>query len=121
MDSIINSQRCKCIPIDRIFYMPVCRITQIIDLKDVTCVGIYKQVSLAQVISVVIFFIIGIRYFKALKQADSDADEEENTYNTVMNWFREHHPADLINDRVDMTESDEQLFFARYENMSHLI
>ena len=86
-------------------------------------VSTYMKVMMGVVMGAMflIFFIIGIRYFKALKQADSDADEEENTYNTVMNWFREHHPADLINDRVDMTESDEQLYFARYEIMSHLI
>ncbi len=37
-----------------------CKITQIIDLKDITCVGIYKAFNIALVVMAVILFIAGI-------------------------------------------------------------
>lgn len=50
-----------------------CKITQIIDLKDVTCVGIYKAFNIALVVIAVLLFISGIIIMALIPHGDGVA------------------------------------------------
>ena len=69
----------------------------------------------------VIFFIVGLRYFMMLKNADSEVTKEEETYTNLLNWFKDTYPAEKIDASIDGKLEDEQIYFARYEVMFQAI
>lgn len=69
----------------------------------------------------VIFFIVGLRYFAMLKNADSEILQEEEAFSGLIQWFKEAYPAEAIDAAIGNDLEDEQIYFARYDVMSRAI
>lgn len=69
----------------------------------------------------IIFLVIGVRSFRQLKGLDGEADAEEQLLSEVTEWFRTVHTAEEIDSAVDISQSEETLYFARYEIMNRWI
>lgn len=69
-----------------------------------------------------IFLFIGIRSFGELKVIATDADEEERLLGEITEWFLKAYNKDVIDASCDtQNQSEEQLYFLRYDVMNHLI
>ena len=68
-----------------------------------------------------IFFFVGIRSFKDLKELEQEADTEEDSFEKITEWFRQTYTSSDIDKDLDTEEQEEILYFARYQKMSGLI
>lgn len=65
----------------------------------------------------VIFSGIGIRSFQQIKTVTAEADSEEKLLSEATEWFRTEFDKKTIDAGLDTGESEETLYFARYEKM----
>ncbi len=68
-----------------------------------------------------IFFIIGLRYFKLFKDMGNADVEEQEQFKTITTWFTTCYSADAIDEDIPSDLSEEQLYFSRYDFMSKAI
>lgn len=83
----------------------------------------YMKIMLCIVMGIMlgIFLIIGIRSFLQVKELSAQADLEELKLKEITEWFRSSYTADDINCHIALNQSEEQLYFSRYEVMNRLI
>lgn len=68
-----------------------------------------------------IFFIIGLRYFKLFKDMGNADVEEQEQFKTITTWFTTCYSANAIDEDIPSDLSEEQLYFSRYDFMSKAI
>lgn len=83
----------------------------------------YMKIMLCIVMGIMlgIFLIIGIRSFLQVKELSAQADLEELKLKEITEWFRSSYTAMDINGHIALNQSEEQLYFSRYEVMNQLI
>lgn len=83
----------------------------------------YMKIMLCIVMGIMlgIFLIIGIRSFLQVKELSAQADLEELKLKEITEWFRSSYTAEDINGHIALNQSEEQLYFSRYEVMNRLI
>lgn len=68
-----------------------------------------------------IFFFIGLKYFKLLKEMGNADEEEQKLFKEITEWFVSNYSAKVIDSDLPAEFSEEQLYFGRYESMSKII
>lgn len=68
-----------------------------------------------------IFFFIGLKYFKLLKEMGNADEEEQKQFKEITEWFTSNYSAQIIDKDTSSELSEEQLYFGRYEFMSRVI
>lgn len=68
-----------------------------------------------------IFFFIGLKYFKLLKEMGNADEEEQKLLKEITEWFASNYSAKTIDSDLPAEFSEEQLYFSRYEFMSKVI
>lgn len=68
-----------------------------------------------------IFFIIGLRYFKLFKDMGNADVEEQEQFKAITTWFTTQYSSDSIDKEISSELPEEQLYFSRYEFMSKAI
>lgn len=68
-----------------------------------------------------IFFFIGIRSFGQLKSLGEESAAEEQLFSEITGWFRTSYKADDIDVHLDNSQTEEMLYFSRYEVMNRFI
>lgn len=68
-----------------------------------------------------IFFFIGLKYFKLLKEMGNADEEEQKLFKEITEWFASNYSAKTIDSDLPAEFSEEQLYFSRYEFMSKVI
>lgn len=68
-----------------------------------------------------IFFFIGLKYFKLLKEIGNADEEEQQQFQEITSWFTTNYSGDMIDQDIASEFSEEQLYFGRYEFMSKAI
>lgn len=83
----------------------------------------YMKIMICLVMGVmfVIFLFIGVRSFRQLNGLKDDAAIEEQLFSEVTEWFLAAYTAEEIDSSVDIDQSEETLYFARYEVMNRWI
>lgn len=68
-----------------------------------------------------IFLFIGIRSFGQIKNLANDAVREEKMLAEITKWFLDTYHATDIDRGLDTAQTEEMLYFSRYDAMKHLI
>lgn len=68
-----------------------------------------------------IFFFIGIRSFGKLKSLGEESATEEQLFSEITGWFLTSYKADDIDVLLDNSQTEEMLYFSRYEVMNRFI
>ena len=68
-----------------------------------------------------IFLIVGIRSFSQLKSMTDAANSEEDLLSEALEWFKTNYNANDIDQNLDTSQSEEVIYFARYEKMRQLL
>lgn len=68
-----------------------------------------------------VFLVVGIRSFRQLKSITNAADAEEDLLTEVLAWFPYNYKAADIDENIDTMQTEEMLYFARYEKMRQLL
>lgn len=69
----------------------------------------------------VIFLFIGIRSFGQIKNLANDAVREEELLAEITKWFLDTYQAKDIDCGLDTSQTEEMLYFSRYDAMKRLI